>query len=156
MSCMIPSLWLSYEMETSHILFITLCLMILPHWNKLQSTDHDQGQVSYPMCVESELGMALVDRGKEPFHGSFKNNTSTSCTSHCLKLEYKFAGTKEKLCYCADSIRNDTDAATCDKECPGDKNEVCGGEEGISCRYHLISISCLFNMIIVRKMYLKE
>ncbi|XP_045202013.2 uncharacterized protein LOC123555460 [Mercenaria mercenaria] len=118
-------------MDKLHILFMNICLLILPTMNYIQCIDDKGNLVSIPDCVEGATGIDLVagDRGKITFP---ENNTSTSCKIYCRSLRYTIAGTKDMLCVCAETLQNDLKTATCDYKCPGDKGEVCGGENGIS------------------------
>ncbi|XP_053382115.1 uncharacterized protein LOC123541402 [Mercenaria mercenaria] len=114
-------------MDKLHKLFMNLCLLILPAMDYIQCMDEEHDLSDYPICIEGNY--LDGDRGKII---PYEKNTNTWCMSQCVSLQYRFTGTKGELCYCADGVWNKIESSTCDTKCPGDENEVCGGEERIS------------------------
>ncbi|XP_045196776.2 uncharacterized protein LOC123551719 [Mercenaria mercenaria] len=62
------------------------------------------------------------------YQKSFSRNKGDKCMNLCLHKSFRYAATEHSVCFCGNKLREEHSVAMkCYEECPGNKNEICGG-----------------------------
>ena len=64
-----------------------------------------------------------------PYSGGRANDrTPSNCIALCKEQNFQFAGVQDRSeCYCGDTAPASQETSGCNRRCPGDRSESCGG-----------------------------